>query len=192
MVGSEGISPETRSRVPGPITWIALLRGINVGGHNTLPMAALRSQLEMAGFEAVRTYIQSGNCVFETGETQAVRVAARIEEAIESGAGFRPAVTALTAKNLSQAVAANPLPDDDRCLHLFFLAAVPAEAALQSLEALRKPSERIAIAGRVLYLHAPEGIGRSRLAAQAERKLAVSATARNLRTVKKLLELAQP
>jgi uncharacterized protein (DUF1697 family) len=96
--------------------------------------------------------------------------------------------------DLARAAAANPYPEacgKPQYLHLWFLVQAPTAAAARSLEGVRAPSERFKVRDRVLYLHAPQGIGRSKLAARAEGLLGVSATARNWRTVTQLLELAR-
>jgi len=173
--------------------WIALLRGINVGGNNLLPMKDLRALLESAGLMQVRTHIQSGNCVFETGEIDPRALEQLIADAIDGAFGFRPNVLVLSADNFAAALAANPYPeglDDPKTVHFSFLAEPASNADLPALEALRAESERFHLTGEVFYLHAPDGIGRSKLAAQVERHLGVAATARNLRSVMKIAALA--
>jgi uncharacterized protein (DUF1697 family) len=117
----------------------------------------------------------------------------RIVAAVGGSFGFRPALLLLPAAEVARAAAANPFPQAEahpQYLHLWFLAAVPAPAAVRSLDGVRGASERCVLRGKVLYLHAPQGIGRSRLAARAEALLGVPATARNWRTVTQLLQLA--
>lgn len=172
--------------------WIALLRGINVGGRNRLPMAELRALFEAAGCDEVRTYIQSGNVVLAAAERDRAALAERLADAIAEAKGFRPAVMLLTAAELAAARDGNPFPDaaaEPRSLHLWFLAADPAGVDLSPLDEVRAPNERFELRGRVFYLHAPDGIGRSKLAERVERKLGVEATARNWRTVEALLAL---
>lgn len=174
-------------------TWIALLRGINVGGNNLLPMKDLRALLEGAGLIEVRTYIQSGNCVFEAAETDPRALEQMMATAIDGAFGFRPQVLVLSAANFTAALVANPYPegaDDPKTVHLSFLAEPASSADLSALEALRAETERFHLTDQVFYLHAPDGIGRSKLAAQVERHLGVAATARNLRSVMKIAALA--
>jgi uncharacterized protein (DUF1697 family) len=180
-------------------TFIALLRGINVGGAGTLPMKELIAILESLGAENARTYIQSGNAVFEFDEKAAANpagkkaFAAKLTAAIDKKRGFAPHVLLLDASEFARIAAANPYPETEpehKSLHLFFLDAKPATANLKALEPLRSLTERYQLLQTVLYLHAPDGIGRSKLAANVERKLGVPITARNWRTVCKLLELA--
>lgn len=173
-------------------TYIALFRGINVGGRNILPMRELVSDLESLDCEDVRTYIQSGNAVFRYSRKSAASLGAKIAKKIEDRHGFRPQVVILDARQLHKAIASNPFPDgeaDPKTLHLFFLASPPPAQKLSALNKAKSSTERIHLAGQVFYLHAPDGIGRSKLAAKIEKLLGVPATARNWRTVVKLAEM---
>jgi len=175
------------------ITWIALFRAINVGGRNILPMQELAEVLAQHGLSDIRTYIQSGNVVFRSSLKDRDALRANIREAIHASHGFRPAAILLNDAELAQAIAANPFPAaaaEPQSLHLYFLAR-PAEPDLVALNALKASSEAFAIVDQVFYLHAPQGIGRSKLAAGAEKHLGVAVTARNWRTVNKVLQLAQ-
>jgi uncharacterized protein (DUF1697 family) len=179
-------------RTPAVRTWIGLFRGINVGGRNMLPMKELVALLAEAGFDEVRTYVQSGNVVFRSAGTPAA-IGERILVAVADRFGFRPHLLLLSVADLARAAAANPYPEAcaaPQFLHLWFLLRSPTAAVAKALGSVRAPSERCRVHGRVLYLHAPEGIGRSKLAARAEALLGVPATARNWRTVTRLLELA--
>jgi uncharacterized protein (DUF1697 family) len=173
-------------------TLIALLRGINIGGHHPLPMKELAALLEEMGLREVRTYIQSGNVVFRCEVKNKAALAARISAAIKAQHGFAPQVLLLDAAELRKAMAGNPYPEAEaapKSLHLLFLAEVPQHPDLKALAALKTGSEHFTLAGKVFYLHAPEGIGRSRLAAQAEKLLGVVASGRNWNTVCKLAEM---
>ena len=104
-------------------SYVALLRGINVGGRNLLPMQALRALLEELGLHNVKTYIQSGNVVFQSGEANLAALATRISEQIEASHGFAPHVLLLPAADLQQAIAANPFPEaesEPKSLHVGF------------------------------------------------------------------------
>lgn len=174
-------------------TLIALLRGINMGGHNKLPMKELASLLTGMGLRDVQTYIQSGNVVFRSNAKDRAVQAAKISAAIEEQHGFAPQVLLLDAEELRQAMANNPYPEAEAkpaTLSLLFLAETPSRPDLKALERLRISSERFQLVGRVFYLHAPDGFGRSKLAANAERLLGVPATGRNWNTVCKLAEKA--
>ncbi|MEO1526431.1 MAG: DUF1697 domain-containing protein [Planctomycetota bacterium] len=173
--------------------WIALFRGINVGGHNVLPMAELRSSLEAIKLKNVRTYIQSGNVVFESSAKKAETLASRIRKQVEVENGFSPEVFVLGSDELLATIESNPFPDaaatDPKSLHFFFLHHPIVKIDQGAIDRARSKSEDFRLVGRVFYLHAPDGIGRSKLAANAERYLGVTATARNLRTVTKICSM---
>jgi uncharacterized protein (DUF1697 family) len=174
--------------------YIALIRGINVGGSHLLPMKDLKLLFEQHGCAEVQTYIQSGNVVFRSTDANADRLAKRLTAAVAKARGFEPRLLVLTRRELERASAGNPFPEADdnpASVHLFFLAEPATAADLKSMNALKTASERFALKGRVLYLHTPDGVGRSKLAARAERLLGVDATARNWRTVTTLLELSR-
>lgn len=173
---------------------IAFFRGINVGGRNLLPMRDLRALLESVGCSDVKTYIQSGNVVFSHPDRDDPLLARKFCAAIEAKCHFLPEVMLLSARELQRAISANPFPgamDDPKTLHLSFLASTPDQPDLERLEALKAASEAFHLADRVFYLHAPEGIGRSKLAQRVERLLGVPATGRNWRTVTRILALAK-
>ena len=169
---------------------IALFRGINVGGRNAVPMKTLTAILQRLGCTDVRTYIQSGNVVFDDpvgAEVSPASIAAALRD--ETAVDTR--VRLLTVAELREAADRNPFAGEEpRTVQLFFLESAPAEPNLDAIRDLRKDSERWHLAGAVFYLHAPEGMARSKLAAAVERKLGVRATARNWRTVSKVLEIA--
>ncbi|PRC92885.1 DUF1697 domain-containing protein [Solimicrobium silvestre] len=176
-------------------TWIALLRGINVGGRNKLPMKALAAELESLGLSDIKTYIQSGNVVFRGSDTRARNIATSIGAAIHAKFGFEPPVIVISDKDLADAITANPFPEsttekEGRTLHFFFLDKAPSNIDHDRLESVRRPSERWQVKGTVLYLHTPEGFGDSKLAVQIERIFGVTATARNWRTVCALRDLS--
>lgn len=173
-------------------TWILLLRGINVGGRNVLRMGELAELLESLGLREVETYAQSGNVVFRAEQEPSGTLEDEIADAIEECRGFRPRVLLLEADRLEEAIASNPFPGAEAepgTLHLYFLASEPTDPDLEALEENRAPSERFHLADDVLYLHAPDGIGRSKLAGSVEKHLGVPATARNWRTVGRLAEM---
>lgn len=173
-------------------TWIALFRGINVGGHNVLPMAELRSDLESLNLKNVRTYIQSGNVVFDSTAKSAASLAKRIARRTEEQHGFRPQLLLLSREDLLAAVESNPFPQavaNPKTLSFFFLAEPARDPDTKALDRAKTPSERYELTDGVFYLHAPDGLGRSKLAAGVERHLGVVTTARNYRTVEKLLSM---
>ena len=174
-------------------TWIALLRGINVGGRNRLPMADLRRIFADAGCRNVNTYIQSGNVVFSATIKSTDRFAGGIAAAIEAEFGFRPGVHLLTAAQLEQSIANNPFSnavDDPKSLHVAFLDQVPDHDNVQKAKELLAPSESCELIGRNLFLHAPDGIARSKFAAQMEKTLGVGVTGRNWRSTTKIAAIA--
>ena len=172
---------------------IALLRGINVGGRNIVPMAELRQHLADAGLGAVKTYIQSGNVVFEARRVAKTRLATTIRKTVQAAFDVSADVLVLSAAQLDEALARNPFASvttDEKTVHLFFLAARPSAASVSAARELLASTEACELIGNVFYLYAPDGIARSRFAARAETTLGVSATARNLRSSRKIRELA--
>lgn len=172
--------------------WILLLRGINVGGRNLLPMADLRSDLQSLGCRNVKTYIQSGNVVFAASQHCAQQVVRQLPDLIQARNGFCPSLFLVRSTQLEATVRDNPFPQarlSPKSLHVFFCQRPAAHDAAERLTTLKKPSEHFVIAGCTLYLHAPEGIGRSKLAAGAEQALGVAATARNWTTVLRLWQM---
>lgn len=172
-------------------TIIALFRGINVGRTRSLPMKELVRILQGLGYENIRTYIQSGNVVFDSQRAVSVNAADAISEAIENELGFGPDVMLLQLADLHEAVDQNPYPTDEgKRLHFFFLGSEPSDPDLDALDEIKTASEQFKLNGRVFYLYTPDGFGHSKLADRVERKLGVSATARNYNTISKLLEMA--
>ncbi len=175
-------------------TYIGLLRGINVGGNNKLPMKELVTVLEELGLQQVKTYIQSGNAIFQSDRTDRAALSTEISSAIGKSHGFAPAILLLEIAELNAALRANPFPEGEsapKSLHLFFLDPAPQNPDLAALEALKAESERFVLIDKVLYLHAPEGVGRSKLAEKFGRGWGVNITARNWRTACKILEIAE-
>lgn len=176
-------------------TWIAFFRGINVGGNNILPMKELVRELEKLGFETAKTYIQSGNAVFQSPRESAETLAEEIGRAVEASHGFMPRVLVLSVDQLADAIASNPFPEGEaepKTLHLQFLASAPTAPDLDTLRQVQSSTERFHLTDKVFYLHAPDGIGRSKLVTKVEKCLGVPGTARNWRTVQKVWELAKP
>jgi uncharacterized protein (DUF1697 family) len=175
-------------------TFIALFRGINVGGSHMLPMKKLRLVLEQNGCLDVQTYIQSGNVIFRSAMSDVERLAKRLTVAVSKSHGFEPRVLVLTRAELEDAAAGNPFPEasqNPKSLHLFVLTETPKTPDLKACEALKAKTERFELKGRIFYLHTPDGFGTLRLAERAEKALGVAATARNWRTVMTLLEMVK-
>ena len=149
--------------------------------------------LESMGARKIKTYIQSGNAVFQSAEKNLSQFSKRLTAEIKERRGFEPHVIIVGLDAIEKAMADNPFPEaeaDPSSLHLGFLASAPKNPNLQKLDNLRKESERFHLSGRVFYLHAPEGVGRSKLAASAEKLLGTPMTDRNWRTVCKIKEMA--
>lgn len=175
-------------------TWVVLLRGINVGGRNVLKMAELRTLLKEIGCKDVKTYIQSGNCVLNSNITDATKLSSHIAATIKTKFDYDVPAFALTAENMTRAINNNPYPVEEvaqKTVHLFFLSEPALNANIEQLESLRDATENYELLDDVFYLHAPNGIGHSKLAAKAEKCLGVSITARNLRSVNKILALTE-
>ena len=173
-------------------TWIALLRGVG-GGIRPLPMRDLVKELEGIGLKDVRTYIQSGNVIFSS-----TRAAARLAGEIEAlhRKEVRLPLQHLRAERGRAAARRrdNPFPQADatpKLLHLFFLAQPPKTPQLDAMNELKTKSEQFALKSKVFYFYTPDGFGISKLATRVERLLGVETTARNWRTVGKLLEMTK-
>ena len=173
---------------------IALLRGINVGGHKKVPMARLRELMGELGYGGVRTYVQSGNVAFTAPDRPAEETARVLEQQLEVAFGFEIAVVIRSRDQLAAVAEANPLREvvtDPARYHVLFLSEEVAPERLDDLEPADFAPDILLLRGRELYLWTPEGMHDSRLAkALTPKRLGVVATARNWRTVEKLLALA--
>jgi uncharacterized protein (DUF1697 family) len=170
--------------------FIVLFRG--VGGETKLPSAPLRDALTKAGFAKVTTYIATGNVVLAS-ELSADGVRDRVAAIARRELSFEKAVIVATRQEWTTLIRQNPFPEATavpRTLHAFLLDGKPKPAQAEALQARAQAGERVALKGRFLYVHTPEGFGVSKLPPFVERLLGVSATARNWNTVLKLKELA--
>ena len=168
---------------------IALLRGINVGGKNRLPMKELAALFVDAGCEDVRTYIQSGNVVFRTGSEGGEDISSVISASILSSFGYRIPVVTRTARAFQEIVRANPFleagAEADK-LHVMFLAELPDSANVEALDTDRSPGDEFAVQGSEIYLHCPNGVARSKLTnSYFDSRLSTTSTTRNWRTTLK-------
>jgi uncharacterized protein (DUF1697 family) len=168
--------------------YVALLRGVNVAGHRPVRMADLRALVESLGHADVATYLQSGNVVLRSTLRDPDEIAAGIGSAL----GGDVTVLVRTAVELASVVAGNPFADADTGhLHVTFLADGPVPARVAEVDGARFAPDAFRLLGREVYVHAPDGYGRSKLGnAYFERVLGVAATTRNWRTVTALAELA--
>ena len=173
--------------------YVALLRGINVGGSRIFKMADLREVFAAARANDVATFIQSGNVVFTHAARSEGTLAAELESRIAKVAGFRVPVVLRTAAQLARVIEECPFPDAEADqVHVAFLARRPPADA-PTIEASAFAPERCETVGRELYLYLPQGMGRSKLATAVlarPKAIGAGATARNWRTVSKLNELA--
>jgi uncharacterized protein (DUF1697 family) len=176
-------------------TYAALLRAVNLGPNNRVPMGELRSSLAALGLEDVATYVQSGNAVFRAGGRGSDGLARCIERRIAADFGLDVAVLLRTRSELERIVGANPFLDREENpvrLHVAFMDRAPARGAVAELDPERSPPDAFAVRRREIYLHFPGGSGRSKLTiGYFEKRLGVRATARNWKTVTKLLELTR-
>jgi uncharacterized protein (DUF1697 family) len=171
---------------------VALLRGVNVGGKTTLPMAELRKIVEECGYADVRTYIQSGNVVLRAVGESPSDVSDRLRTALADTTGREIDVTVRTREQLTAAVDTNPYLDrteEPTHLHVVF-AEASLEGSLDGLDLDGYAPEEATASGRELYLFLPNGMGRSKLAGDLARLDGARGTARNWRTVTKLLAIA--
>ncbi len=180
-------------------THVALLRGVNVGGNNKLAMADLRAAVASLGHTDVATYIQSGNVVFTAREADTAALAAALEQAIAQACGVRPRVVVLSRDELGQVVRDNPYQAEPnpRYVHAVFFSEQPGAAVREQIATAERQAagkggrDEVTMVGRTLYLHTPDGYGRSELAARLNRAGggAAAGTARNWATVTRLLAL---
>jgi uncharacterized protein (DUF1697 family) len=174
-------------------TYIALLRGINLGRSRRVAMADLRGWLTELGYTDVHTHLQSGNAVFASDEP-AGEVTRQIEKRLEAGTGFPVGCVVRTAAQLRRIVAGNPFEDfaaDGARLQVAFLSAPLDPARLADVDPAAVAPERFHAAKTEIYLWYPNGIQKSKLnGLLTDKRLGVSATARNWNTVTKLLEIA--
>jgi len=187
-------------------THVALLRGINVGGRNKVPMADLREVVTSLGHTGVTTYIQSGNVLFTTDGTSSGELAAALESAITDRFGIWASVVVLSRDDLARILQDNPYPDEPnpKLVHVVFLNGEPPAglreriAAAQSAAAAKGSPDTVTAIGQALFLHTPDGFGNSELAQSLfriisppakEKRAGLAATARNWATATKLLAL---
>jgi uncharacterized protein (DUF1697 family) len=178
-------------------TWIALLRGVNLGSHNQIAMPALRATLEEHGFSDVRTHLQSGNVVLGARERSEVAVAAKVAAALVEGHGIDCPVVVRTPKQWAQVIAQSPFADrvaagdDAKAVHVTFFDTVPPSDALADVDPAWHAPDEFVVVGREVHLWCPGGYGRTKLTpAYLERRTKCVATDRNWNTVLALAELA--
>jgi uncharacterized protein (DUF1697 family) len=172
--------------------WVALLRGINVGGRNAVPMAGLRSAFEEAGCRDVRTYIASGNVVFTKRASDRGRLARLLERTVDETFGVPAVVVLRTGEELRKLVRSKPFGADTSGAFVTFLAEKPDAKAVRSLKETDFAPDELEVAGTEVFLRYPNGLAKAQLtSAMLERKLGVAGTNRNWRTVVRVAELAE-
>jgi uncharacterized protein (DUF1697 family) len=176
-------------------TYICLLRGVNVGGNKLLKMAELKALFDSLKLRDVKTYLQSGNVVFRSDESDRAVLTRRIEDGIRKKNGIEVKIILRTTDELRKVIAANPLAPENRnpsALVVAFLGGAMADPAKALLTSLKIASEELHFADRELYIYFPAGMGDSKLSkALTEKKLGVNVTARNWNTVNALLKMGE-
>lgn len=193
-VGFRAMGASTRAVEPQ--RYVALLRGVNVGGRNVLPMRALAAIFQRAGASDVRTYIQSGNVVFSAPVSKADEITARVRTAMESEFDLRSPVVLRSREEFAQAIRSVPFASSDSSdaasIHVGFLEREPSADAVRALDPERSPGDSFEVVGREVYLWTPRGIARTKLTNHYfDRTLNTVSTMRNWRTVTKLAELLE-
>jgi len=177
-------------------TYIALLRGINVSGSKIIKMVDLREHLGELGYQNVQTYIQSGNVVFQCPPTDPKKLGTQIADKIRDVYGFEVPTLIRKATDLTEAMETNPyLKDEDndqKKLMVLFLTDVPATDRIEHLASYSYPPEEYTIEGKTIFYHSPNGFAKAKMSTNFfESKLKVSASGRNLNTVRKLISMAE-
>ena len=175
-------------------SYVALLRGINVGPRKRIAMAELRRLVVEQGHVNVRTYVNSGNVVFDSSGTDPIAIASGIETALRETIGQPVPVIVRSAAEMAATVANNPFPEralEPTVLHVSFLGATPDSALVDALGHVEKGEDDYRVVGRDVYLSYPNGVsGAVFMANGFDRALAVTSTSRNWRTVTKLAAMA--
>jgi uncharacterized protein (DUF1697 family) len=175
--------------------YVALLRGINLGGKNLLPMKDLAAIFVQAGCTNVRTYIQSGNVIFSSPASLLKGLPDTISERIATRFGYRIPIILRTSEQLARAIRDNPFlqaGESEKTLYVLFLADPPNAPAVGKLDPDRSPPDAFRVLNQEIYLHLPNGVAHSKLTnAYFDAKLSTTCTARNWATVRKIFEMMQ-
>jgi uncharacterized protein (DUF1697 family) len=190
------VMKKTTAGTAAKSTYIALLRGINLGGHKIVKMEQLRKALAELGFEDVKTYIQSGNVVFRAPAQAAKDFAKNIEEKVQRRFGFPVAVQVKTAEEVGEVIRNNSLAKekglDPAKLHVTFLSCAPEKNALKMLDAIAAAPDQFRCSGQAVYLHCPNGYHETKVNNNVlEKMLKVGATTRNWKTVNQLYRMTE-
>lgn len=177
-------------------TYITLLRGINVGGHHKIQMADLKSWLLELGFEDIITYIQSGNIIFQSTETDTSTLSQSIHQIIKEKKGYQIPVLTLTKQEFEQSISNFPWKDnlekDPQFFHLTFLDSNPKNSDIEQMSAKSFLPDEFIIKDKTVYLYCPTSYGKTKLNNTfLEKQLKVSATTRNWKTVNELFNISK-
>ena len=174
-------------------TYIALLRGINVGGHKKIPMAELRELLTKKGLQNVQTYIQSGNVIFQSSGEDKHKLEFKIHNAIKTYFGFEVPVLVIFPEELKQIFDDCPFSEENKMISYFMLLFdVPKKDLIQEVSEITYPNEFFEISDNSIYFYSSVGYGKAKCSNNFfERKLKITATARNYKTIVKLLSLSE-
>lgn len=175
-------------------TFVSLFRGINVGGRNMIRMKELKEYYETLGFHDVITFIQSGNVICTTDDTDVTQLAKRIEDGVVQRFGFRVGVIVRTSEEFRESIANNPFQNEhekeSKWILVLFLATPPERTAVEALQKAYTGPEEFSVIGQDMYIYYPNGIGRSKFTLPLiEKKLKTSGTGRNWNTVLQLQQL---
>jgi uncharacterized protein (DUF1697 family) len=175
---------------------IAMLRAVNVGGHNKLKMEELLALCKTLKFRDACTFIQSGNVIFKTAETDMAALAKRLQNAIERKFGFRPEVVLRTHAEIKETIERNPFAKrrevEPNRLLITFLTGEPDAAAREKVAKIKTEPEELRMERREVYIYFPNGMARPKVSwATIERALQLTGTGRNLNSVTKMLEIAE-
>lgn len=175
--------------------YIALIRGINIGRSKRIKMADLVKTLESLGFKNIKTYLQSGNVIFEHDSSDIAEIVGSIGRKISEIFSFSVDVIIRTKDELENIVNGNPFIKESDIeldkLHVTFLSDIPDQKAVLNLDINKAENEKFEIIGREVYLYCPNGYARTKLKNDAfEKKLNTTATTRNWKTTNKLMELS--
>jgi len=174
------------------ISYITMLRGINVSGQKKIKMDELKKLYESLGFSNVKTYIQSGNVVFESTDSNTSELTTKISGKINEIFGFEVPVIIRIKEEIKGVIDNTPYGNKDiNKLAVIFLSGVPTQPPIEEINKVKDDSEEYFISGKEVYLYIPNGAARTKLSNNFfERKLKLSATSRNWKTVNKLMEIA--
>jgi uncharacterized protein (DUF1697 family) len=176
-------------------TYITLLRGINVSGHNIIKMDRLKKLMVNLGFEKVQTYIQSGNIIYQAKQTDSSKLSESIKKEIQKDFGYEVPVYTLNVDVLETIIMHNPYSNkalDASFLHVTFLSSIPETEKIEILKSIDTKNDVFEIIGQTMYLYCPNGYGNTKLTNTfVENKLKVGATTRNWKTTNELLNLAK-